>query len=70
MKTLQLQTVWTLQSLLDDTGRRRLTIACHLPQPVPRRRAALRRAGATKLAVMFPPEELFAFEPVVRTVSR
>ena len=69
MKTLQPQNPWTLQSMLDGTGRRRLTIARELPQPVPRRRAALRRNGALKLAVTFASEELSGFESVIRTAS-
>jgi len=70
MKALQQQNAWILQMLMYGTGRRRMTIGRELPQPVPRRRVAIRRNGAMKLAVTFASEELSGFTPVVRTVSR
>ena len=69
MKALQQQNAWILQMLMYNTERRRLTIARHFPQPVPRRRVALRRRRGMKLAVTFATEELSGFTPVIRTVS-
>ena len=69
MKALQQQNAWILQMLMYETGRRRLTISRHLPQPVPRRRVTLRRDGMMKLAVTFAAEELSGFAPVIRIVS-
>ena len=70
MKTLQLQNSWTLQSMRDGAGRRRLTIASReLSPPASRRRVALRRHGVMKLAVTFTTEELSGFAPAIRTVS-
>ncbi len=69
MKTFQEQNAWILQMLMYETGRRRLTIAREIPQPVPRRRAVPRRNSAMKLAVAFVPEELSGFMPVIRTIS-
>ena len=70
MKTLQRQNSWSLQSLRDGTGRRQLTIASReLSQPAPRRRIALRRNRAMKLAVTFDPGESSGFAPVIRTIS-
>jgi hypothetical protein len=69
MKTFQRQNPWTLQSMFDGTGRRRLTIARECPQPVLRRPVAPRRQGATKLAVTFAADESSAFAPGIRAVS-
>jgi len=69
MKALQQQNAWILQLLMYETGRRRLTIARDLPQPVPRRRNVPRSNGRLRLAVTFAPEALSGFEPVIRTVS-
>jgi hypothetical protein len=69
MKALQQQNAWILQMLMYETGRRRLTIARGQPQPAPRRRISLRRNGAMKLAVTFPPEELSGFTPAICIVS-
>ncbi|MFZ0828275.1 MAG: hypothetical protein WAO02_12720 [Verrucomicrobiia bacterium] len=69
MKTFQEQNAWILQMLMYETGRRRLTIAREIPQPVPRRRAVPRRNIAVKVSVRFVPEELSGFMPVIRTIS-
>ena len=69
MKTLQLQNVWTAESVLDGTGQRRLTIARGLPQPAPRRRVASRRNGVMKLTVASVPAERSGFAPDIRIGS-
>lgn len=70
MKTLQLQNIWTRQSMREGNGRRRLTLASRgLSQPAPRRRVAFRRHLGMKLPVTFTTEYLSSFTPTIRAVS-
>jgi len=69
MNTLQPKKNWTLRSIRDGLGRRRLIFSHELAPLAARRRGAPRQNGGTKLAVTFAPVAQSGFKPVIRTIS-
>lgn len=70
MKSLQLLSSWTVESVADRAGRRMLSISTSSPRQPAWRRVARRRNSGLPLAVTFAPEEWSEFEPVIRARSR
>ncbi|MFO1511903.1 MAG: hypothetical protein U1F83_03160 [Verrucomicrobiota bacterium] len=69
VKSLLTQDNWTVQSLADHSGRRRLTISDTLTHPDLLRRIRAKRRRRVVLNVMSAPEELSAFTPVIHVRS-
>jgi hypothetical protein len=69
MKSLHLQSPWMVQSVSDRTGRRMLSISNNSTRYRVRRRIVGQENNTLRLAVKSEPEELTAFEPVIRVRS-